>query len=119
MTCLKEFVRLRRAQNAIPHVFSSSTMSNEWPKFCAQLVSYMASHVGPEVLKGSSQMLECLSTLIQSLASFNVEDTNLLDLLSLCVQLLVAVLYVVSLTHHSNNDTRTLEQSTGTHRKKN
>ena len=94
VTCLKEFVRLRRAQNAVLHMFSSATMCNEWPKFCAQLVAYMASHVGPDVLKGSSQMLECLSTLIISLASFNVGDMTLLDLLSLCVQLLVGVLYV-------------------------
>lgn len=96
VTCLKEFVRLRQAQNAVPHVFSSSTMCNEWPKLCAQLVAYMATNVGPKVLRGSFQMLECLSTLIVSLSSVvQIEETTL-ELLSLCVQLLVGVLYVSS-----------------------
>lgn len=116
VTCLQEFVRMRRLGDldaSRMRCTETSALVDRWPDFCGQLVAYMANSIGPSVLAGKSQIVKCLHTLIASLGrvcapsfdslrtsnrnmdatSIDQETTTAVELLTMCVQLLVGVLY--------------------------
>jgi len=120
--CLQDFVRMRRARMISPRsapvrrkiVLRGLSYVDEWPAFCAELVAFMANELGPSVLQGRVQIVSCLRTLIESLAaayglaaeSRTEKDDALtsVELLSLCLQLLVGVLYASIENENSRSD---------------